>query len=403
MRILVVSSAFYPDNYHINQMVQDLAERGHTVKVLTGQPDYATGLVPAEYKWFRKYHDFFGKVEVWRVPIIARRRGAIMRFFSYLSFIITGGFWALFKKLPDFDVIYIWGVSPITMAIPAIFLKKRYKKPLFFYCLDLWPESMKAFKVGEKNPVFKAVKVLCKHIYKQFDMVAVTSEPFKEYINTVNGYPLEKMVYLPQYGADNYLTKDFTAKDNGIVDFVFAGNIGFVQDIDKIINAVEKIKDIDNFVVHIVGDGSARVQFENLAKSKNLGNKIIFHGRVPLAQMDEFYKLADACLLTLDGSSKIGDTLPVKMQGYMAADKPVIAAVNGAGKKVIEESGCGLAVNAGDVEGLAGIMKEFIENKAKYSACGSKGREYFKQNFTKEKHLEKLESLLGAICYAEKV
>ncbi len=62
-----------------------------------------------------------------------------------------------------------------------------------------------------------------------------------------------------------------------------------------------------------------------------------------------------------------------------------------------------MSVNAGDVDGLAGIMKEFIENKAKYSACGQKGREYFKQNFTKEKHLEKLESLLGAICYAEKV
>jgi len=394
MRILVVSSAFYPDNYHINQMVQDLAARGHIVKVLTGQPDYATGLVPKEYKWLRKYHDFLGNIEVWRAPIIARRKGAIMRFFSYLSFIITGGFWALFKKIPDFDVIYVWGVSPITMAIPAIILEKRYKKPLFFYCLDLWPESMKAFKVGEKNPVFKAVKILCKWIYKHFDTVAVTSESFIDYINTVNGYPREKIVYLPQYGADGYLAHDFTPQDNGIVDFVFAGNIGFVQDIDKIINATEKIKDISGFIVHIVGDGSARSKFENLTKSKHLENKIIFHGRVPLAKMDEFYKLADACLLTLDGSSKIGDTLPVKMQGYMAAGKPVIAAINGAGKKVIEESGCGLAVNAGDSEGLARIMKDFIENKGKYSACGQKGREYFKQNFTKEKHLKKLEGLL---------
>ena len=367
------------------------------VKVLTGQPDYATGHVPAEYKWFRKYHDFLGSVEIWRAPIIARRTGAIMRFFSYLSFIITGGILALFKRWPAFDIIYVWGVSPITMAIPAIILKKRYKKPLFFYCLDLWPESMKAFKVGENNPVFKAVKILCKGIYKQFDKIAVTSQPFIDYINSVNGYPQEKIVYLPQYGADSYLASDFTPKDNGIVDFLFAGNIGFVQDIDKIIYAVERIKDIDNFVVHIVGNGAARVKFETLTKSKHLENKIIFHGRVSLAEMDEFYKLADACLLTLDGSSKIGDTLPVKMQGYMAAGKPVIAAVNGAGKKVIEESSCGIAVSAGDIDGLARIMKDFIENKNKYSICGQKGREYFKQNFTKELHLEKLEGLLKEI------
>ena len=397
MRILVVSSAFYPDNYHINQMVLDLAERGHSVKVLTGQPDYATGYVPTEYKWFRKYHDFLGPVEIWRAPIIARRKGAIMRFFNYLSFIISGSFLALFKKWDAFDIIYVWGVSPLTMAIPAIILKKRYKKPLFFYCLDLWPESMKAFHVGEKNPIFQAVKVLCKWIYKQFDMVAITSEPFIDYISTVNGYSREKMTYLPQYGADNYLEKDFTSQDNGIVDFLFAGNIGFVQDIDKIILAVDRIKDIPGFVVHIVGDGAARIKFEDLSKQKKLTDKIIFHGRVPLVKMDEFYKLADACLLTLDGSSKIGDTLPVKMQGYMAAAKPVIAAVNGAGKKVIEESGCGLVVKAGDINGLANIMKEFVENREKYFVCGQKGREYFKRNFTKEKHLGHLENLFGAL------
>ena len=397
MRILVVSSAFWPDNYHINQIVQDLASRGHTVKVLTGQPDYATGKVPPEYKWLRKHHDFLGPVEVWRAPIIARRHGAVIRFFSYLSFIITGGVLALCKKWPPFDVIYVWGVSPITMAIPAILLKKRYKKPLFFYCLDLWPESMKAFKVGEKNPVFHAVRILCKWIYKQFDTVAVTSKPFMDYIHTVNGYPLEKMVYLPQYGADQYLAKDFTPKDNGIVDFLFAGNIGFVQDIDKIIHAVDLIRDVPGFVVHIVGDGSAKKKFEKLCEDLHLQDKIIFHGRVPLAQMDEFYKLADACLLTLDGSTRIGDTLPVKMQGYMAAGKPVLAAINGAGKEVIEESGCGLAVPAGDESGLARIMKEFVQNSSKYSVCGPKGRDYFKNYFTKEEHLEKLGKLLNSL------
>ena len=394
MRILVVSSAFWTDNYHINQIVQDLAMRGHTVSVLTGQPDYATGKVPPEYKWLRKYHDFYGDVEVWRAPIIARRKGAFIRFLSYLSFIITGGMMALLKTWTSFDVIYVWGVSPITMAIPAILLKKRYKKPLFFYCLDLWPESMKAFHVREKNPIFQVVRLLCKWIYKHFDQVAVTSKPFMPYIHEVNGYPLEKMVYLPQYGADQYLVKNFTATDNGVADLLFAGNIGFVQDIDKIIEATALIKDLPGFCVHIVGDGSAKKQFESLAAQKGLGDKLIFHGRVPLAKMDEFYKLADACLLTLDGSSKIGDTLPVKMQGYMAASKPVLAAVNGAGKEVIEESGCGLAVNAGDVPGLARIMKEFIQNPTKYAACGAKGREYFKAHFTKGKHLDKLEKLL---------
>ena len=398
MKILIVAQYFYPDNFHINQIAQDLASRGHQVSVLTGLPDYSTGKVPDAYKWFKKHHEFVGPVEVWRMPIIARRHGVVLRFFNYLSFMVTGSIFTLFKELPSFDVIYVWGVSPVTMAVPAIMLKKRYKKPLFFYCLDLWPESMKGFNVGENNPIFKAVSFLTRWLYKHFDQVAVTSKPFIEYIHTVNVYPLEKIVYLPQYGADQYLQKDFTPQNNGITDLLFAGNIGFVQDIDKIIEATALLKDISNFQVHIVGDGSAKTQFETLAKAKNLGNKLIFYGRVPSAEMESFYKLADACLLTLSGDSKIGNTLPVKMQGYMAAGKPVIAAINGAGKEVIEESKCGLVVEAGDVPGLARIMKEFIEHPAQYRACGANGRAYFKNHFTKEKHLIRLEKLLAEVA-----
>lgn len=398
MNILVVTQGFYPDTFHINQMVQDLVKRGHQITVLTGLPDYSTGRIPAEYKWFKKHHEFMGSVEVWRVLTIARRKGAVMRFLNYLSFMVTGSFFTLFHKFKSFDVIYVWGISPITAAVPAIMLKKRFKKPLFFYCLDLWPESLKAFNVSENNLIFKAVSSFTRWIYKQFDQVAVTSKPFIDYIHTVNGFPLEKIVYLPQYGADQNLHKDLGAQDNGITDFLFAGNIGFVQDIDKIIQAASFLKELPSFQVHIVGDGSAKKQFEVMTQDLHLQEKIRFHGRVPASQMDRFYKLADACLLTLNGNSKIGDTLPVKMQGYMAAGKPVIAAINGAGKEIIEESGCGLVVNAGDVAGLAHIMKQFISQPAQYKDCGEKGRAYFKAHFTKEDHLAKLETLLSEVA-----
>ena len=139
MRILVTAQYFYPDPFHITSLVQDLVSRGHEVTVLTGQPDYATGTIPAEYKWLRKHHDRVGSVEVWRCPVIARRKGPIMRFFNYLSYMLTSGTFALFHKFEPFDVIYVWGVSPITAALPAIMLKKRYKKPIFFYCLDFVP------------------------------------------------------------------------------------------------------------------------------------------------------------------------------------------------------------------------------------------------------------------------
>lgn len=394
MNIMVVTQCFYPDNYHINQIVKDMCNIGHTVTVVTGLPDYATSKVPKEYKWFRKHHDYLNEIEVWRVPIIARHHGAIMRFFNYLSFIVTGSIFCFFKKFKQFDVIYVWGVSPITMAIPAIVLKYKYKKPIFFYCLDLWPESMKAFKVSENNFIFKMVKLLCKWIYSKFDRVAVTSKPFIEYIKNINCYDKKEIIYLPQYGADEYLKKNFTNKDNGIVDFVWAGNIGFVQNLECLIKAVELIKQETNFLVHIVGDGSAKKYFERIVLQKNLNDKIIFHGRVSFENMEQYYVLADACLLTLDGNTKIGETLPVKMQGYMAVGKPIIAAINGAGQQTIKESNCGLVVDYNDYKGFANIILDFIKNKEKYSSCGENARKYFKENFIKEKYFEKLEKEL---------
>lgn len=397
MKIIIVTQCFYPDNYHINHIVQDMTQRGHQVTVVTGLPDYTTSKVPKEYKHFRHHHDYLGDVEVWRVPIIARRHGALMRFINYLSFIVSGSVFCALKKFQLFDLIYVWGATPVTMAIPAIVLKKRAHKPLFFYCLDLWPESLKAFHLTEANPVYKMVDRLCRWIYKNCDRVAVSSTPFFDYIEQVNRYPREKMFYLPQYGADEYLEKDLTAQDNGVVDFLYAGNIGTFQKLDCIIEAVEKIRDVPGYHVHFVGDGSTREQLEQMTREKYLEDKITFHGRVPFEKMEEYYCLADACLLTLDGSNKIGDTLPVKMQGYMAAGKPVIAAINGAGRQVIEQSGCGLCVAAGDAEGLARAMRQFAENPAQYAACGENGRSYFRTHFTKEQHFETLEAQLNAL------
>lgn len=390
MKILIVTQNFYPDNFQVNDISKELCRRGHKVTVVTGLPDYSTNSIPKEYRFFRKRHENYESVEVYRVPIISRGRGALRRFINYLSFIVSGSCFALFKHIDEFDLIYVWETSPITMAIPAIVLKKKYKKPLFLYCLDLWPECMKAFKLTESNMVYRMVGKLCQWIFKQCDRVAVSSKPFFEYVEQINKYPREKMFYLPQYSEESYLNEDFNSVENDTIDFVYTGNIGFAQNLECIIEAVELLRNVEGFQVHFVGDGSAKQSLEQMAKEKQLGEKIVFHGRVPYEQIGEYYRLADACIITLDGSSKIGDTLPAKMQGYMAAGKTIIAAMNGAGKEVIEESGCGLCVSAGDSAGLADIMKSFILNPEKYKDCGDKGREYFLQEFTKEKHFNKL-------------
>ena len=131
MKILVVTQCFYPDVYTINEIVTSLVKRGHKVTVLTGLPDYTTSEIPEEYKHGQNRHQNYNGVDVHRVSIIPRKHGPVWRSLNYLSFVFFGCMAARFKKWEDFDVIYVWEVSPVTMAFPAITLKKRYKKKLF--------------------------------------------------------------------------------------------------------------------------------------------------------------------------------------------------------------------------------------------------------------------------------
>nr|WP_281421146.1 glycosyltransferase family 4 protein [Gordonibacter massiliensis (ex Traore et al. 2017)] len=176
------------------------------------------------------------------------------------------------------------------------------------------------------------------------------------------------------------------------------GNIGRAQSIPCILEAVAKMRHDNGFAVHFVGDGACLQEARDLVRRYSLEDRVVFHGRRPFSEMPSYYQMADACLLALDGSTWVGATLPSRLQGYMAAGKPIIAAINGGARHVIEESGCGRAVDAGDSDGLAALMDGFVDDPEAYSACGGAGRRYFREHFMKEQHMDAIEGLLRQIA-----
>lgn len=404
MKILVVCQYYYPEQFRINDICEQLVKGGNSVTVLTGLPNYPKGKIPKEYRWGRKRKEVINGVKVLRSFEIGRKSGVMGMALNYGSYMLSASFKALFMK-EDFDIIFVYQLSPVTMALPGIIMKKRSNNPLYLYCCDIWPESIKNILSDEKSFIYRLVKRLSKYIYSQCDGITVTSKPFVKYFNEEHLIPIEKISYIPQHAEDIYLQMDFSAIDD-ITDFVFMGNIGIAQDIDCILDAAEAIKHIPKFKIHFVGDGSYLEKSKELVKEKGLGNIVVFHGRHPLEKMPDFYKMADACLLTLKAENLVGLTMPSKLQGYIAAGKAVIGAINGAAQDVIKESKCGLCVNASDSKALAEAMQDFIENPNKYKDCGSNGREYFNKHFTKKIFMEKLESELYKLsevkCYVQK-
>jgi len=389
MRILVICQYYYPEQFRINDICEELVLEGHTVTVLTGLPNYPEGRISPGYRWGKKRRETINGVNVIRTFEVARGSGAIRLGLNYLSFMFSASLKIFFIK-KDFDLIFVYQLSPITMAFPAIIAKKITKLPMYLYSCDIWPESMRNIISNEDNIVYRLMKKFSTYIYSQCDGIGITSTPFIHYFNRAHSIPMNKISYIPQHAEETYLNIN-EPEDNGIVDFVFMGNIGLAQDIDCILDAVQKLMSNFSFKVHFVGDGSYLENSKLIVSEKRLSNHVIFHGRHPLKDMPKFYRIADACLLTLKGDSLVGQTMPSKLQGYMAAGRPVIGAINGAAQEVIRESECGSCVNAGDSKALAEVMKDFIENPEKYQNYGENGRKYFVDNFTKKIYMEKLE------------
>lgn len=389
MKILVVTQYYFPEQFRITDICEELIKRGHSVTVLTGLPCYnfPDGEIPDEYKTGHFHEDING-VNVIRVKQRARKNGALNRFLNYYSFANKSK--KAIKQLDtDFDIIFVNETSPVMQAEAAIKYKHKYGTPIFMYCLDLWPASLTAGGIKKNSFIYKHYKKVSEKIYREADIIAVTSHSFIDYFEKTFGFDVGNLVYLPQY-AETLFNAQVSKKElNQNIDLLFAGNIGAVQSVETVIEAANRLKDKSNLKWHIVGDGTELEKCKKLAESYNL-DSVVFYGKKPLNEMPKYYSMADAMLVTLNNDEFIGQTIPGKVQGYMAAGKPIIGAIGGETANVIGEAKCGFCGKPESVDELVENVLRFIAHKDK-EALGKNALKYYELHFEKKKFFERLE------------
>lgn len=393
MKILVVGQFFYPDNFRINDIVKNLVELGNDVTMVTGLPDYETGYIPNEYRFFRKRKEKYHGASVIRLPIIQRRSGALFRALNYVSFVFSGSIYLLLSR-EKYDKVFMFQTSPVTMAIPGLLYGKKNKVKTILYCLDIWPECVQAMNIREGSKIFDLIHLISRYTYHAADQVLVSSKSFIEYLHIFNQVPLEKLQYFPQYTDEENEYVQHTSSADKSLKFLFAGNIGQVQDVETIIEAVKVIPGSEDFVVDIVGSGTNMDKVKSMVASYGLDSKIRFHGRKLQSEMDTYYDEADVCLLTLKSTNRIGLTIPGKLQTYMAKGKAVAAAINGDSVEIINHAEAGMVVASGDAEGLSRIMLRYIREKSLVKTHGMNAYRYYKNNFAKDRFFGKLVTVL---------
>ncbi|ODB36046.1 glycosyltransferase WbuB [Pseudomonas mosselii] len=403
LKILVVTQYFWPENMRVNDMVRDFVEKGHEVTVLTGLPNYPEGQVYQRYKDNPGAFSSYEGAEIVRVPLVPRGKRSIQLVLNYLSFLVSASIFGAFKlRGRRYDAMFVYAVSPILSAIPAVVLGRLKRAPVFVWVLDLWPETLRAVNVIHNPKLLGLVGKAVSWIYNRTDYLLLQSHGFFDNVRRYCTRPIdaERLVYFPSWAEDDFSAKDLEPsklvdRDDSTFTVVFAGNVGEAQDFPAILDAAEALRGKLSIRWVIVGDGRMSGWLEEQVSSRSLDNVLLL-GRHPLEAMPPLFAQADALLVSLRTNDVFEKTIPGKVQAYLASGRPVIGMINGEAARVIEESGAGFACESGNGSALAAVTEKLVGlSLSERKHMGESGRQYYEREFAKPALLSRLERLFS--------
>lgn len=391
-RILVVSQHYWPESFRINDICDFLISKGCKVDVLCGIPNYPIGKFFEGYSYCKNKIQVHNGVQIIRAFEIPRGKNTNFRvFLNYISFPIASLFHVPRLLTKKYDKVFAFTYSPILMAISGIIIAKIKKVELTIYVLDLWPENL--FSVLKiKNRFLRYIARVVSHWhYRQANKLIVMTNAMKKRIIEITNIPNNKIITLPQACEkiyeqnipDSALQYRFKDKFN----ILFAGNISPAQSFNTIIAAAKLLIEEGYSSMHwiIVGDGMSRKWLEKQVKIKKLSNFFSFEGLKPMEDIPKYTYIADVLVGCLVKSNLLEATVPGKFTSYIAAGKPIVMAIDGEARTLINETiGCGFAGPTEDSKELANnIKKIYCLSDKERKKMGQKASEY---HF---KHLER--------------
>ena len=389
MKVLVFSQYFWPESFLVNDLAKGLVDNGHQVEVLTGKPNYPHGIKFKGYERYGYQSETYEGIFIHRIPILSRGTGRLRLALNYVSFMISGLIFSPFLlRRRKFDVIFVYGLSPILQVIPAIFLSWLKRIPIVLSVQDLWPDSLLASRYISNRLVLNLIKYVVKFIYSNVDLILVQSEAFLEPVKSYSGGTPVK--YYPNSVGHSFAkpNQKFSGHMTGINDgfsIMFAGNIGSAQATETIIEAATLLKEYTDIHFLIVGDGSRRDWLIQEQSIRGLSN---FHlpGRFPPDMMPGLLKKATVLLATLTDYEIFAATVPSKIQSYMASGRPILACLNGEGARLVIEADAGIATPAENSKALAdSVLRLYKMPTSELERLGTNGAIYFKEHFDHEK------------------
>jgi len=397
MHILLIHQVFVrpddPGGTRHYELALALTRSGHRVTILASPYSYQTGLRVTE----KQREMLAPRLEIIRCSVLGSvHRSFFWRAIGFFSFMLS----SLFLGLTQPNVDLVWGTSPPLPQVLTAWLVARLKRAKFlFEVRDLWP----AFPIQLgilRNPVWIWISLrLERFLYRRADCLVVNSPGFIDHLTARGAAPAK--IHLVRNGVDTAMFdpaskgSDFRERNHLQEKFIalYAGAHGVSNDLEILLDAADLLRDDPRIRFLLVGDGKEKPNLALRATEMKLGN-VLFLPPVPKQGMPEVLAAADCGIAILKPIPLYGTTYPNKVFDYMAAGRPVVLAIDGVIRKVVEEAGAGLAVRPGDPRSVAEAVRALARDPARAREMGRRGRLCVERDFNRKDQARQMETAL---------
>jgi glycosyltransferase involved in cell wall biosynthesis len=412
VKILYVSQYFPPEmgapSARVAELSRHWARMGQDVTVLTGFPNHPTGIVPREWRSrfqqlsYSENNNGFRVERSWLWPLPNRKAHERIR--NYVSFFLSASFAGL--SLPKPDVVI--GTSPqLLCALAAWWLAAWHRVPFVFEVRDLWPESLAAVGAGgEKSFLYRTLGAIAGFLYRRAERIVAVTAAFKKHLIEAWNVPAAKIAVI-ENGVETDLfrsdpaaaevRKGLSLGENHFL-ICYTGTMGAAQGLETLVAAAEELESLlprARFL--LVGEGAQKQSLIDLVARRKITN-VHFLDQQPRERIPAIISTADLCVVMLKPDDLFRTVVPTKLLECMSCARPVLLAVDGEARQLMEEAGAGVFVQPGDSHALAEAICVLAQDAERRSQMGTSGRQYIVDRLSRERtaenYIQELEKVL---------
>jgi glycosyltransferase involved in cell wall biosynthesis len=386
VHILLIHQAFTsldePGGTRHHELARYLASQGHRVTIIASPISYLTGKSRlAHIPWCEKQTDgeLITILRVYTYPSL--HRSFAFRLLSFSSFMLSSFVVGLGVKKIDL----VWGTSPpIFQGVTAWILARLKRVPFLFEIRDLWPAFAEAVGVLKSTFLIRLSEGLESFLYHRADTLVVNSPGYIQHVQERGAMQVE---LVPNGTDTNMFTPeiDGTAfrQSHGLASkfvVLYAGAHGLSNDLGVVLEAARMLHTRKDIEIVLLGDGKDKPVLQSQAQHLGLDN-LLFLPPIPKLAMPSALAAANACLAILKPLEWYKTTYPNKVFDYMAAGKPVILAIDGVIREVIDSAGAGIPVPPGNPQELARGILRLADDPEMAREMGRQARLYVESHF----------------------